>query len=395
MEKPQRSEQTPTATGDIPSYVLDDLSSRFIVNLPDEAQRDLIRVFFAIEQAHWFYLDFYCTERPELKTCGIKEFSLHIMRHVLFLHKHVAEHEKRFEEWRAYKMAVPTYGAILLTPDYKHCLLVQGFWTKSSWGFPKGKVDEGEMPSICAIREVYEETGLDVSKLINPSAYEEAKINEQMVRLFVIPGIPHDTKFQPQSRKEIRELKWFPVDALPTHKRDTTTKIQLGMGANNFFMVIPFIRSLRRRIAQETGNKPYQDYSASEFSGKGRGGKGDEGQDGKQRRFQNRPGPQGDASATRELRGRGQVARNLADKLSAKKSGSQTDPQSKQYQILSRGGGSSGNPKKDTEGKSGKGKAKGGDRQQIIGKLRLDEFHSKALLNFTFDLDEIMACLKW
>lgn len=28
------------------------------------------------------------------------------------------------------------------------------------WGFPKGHLNEGELPEICAIREVYEETGV-------------------------------------------------------------------------------------------------------------------------------------------------------------------------------------------------------------------------------------------
>lgn len=38
-------------------------------------------------------------------------------------------------------------------------LLVQSYFAKSSWGFPKGKVNEDEDPLHCAIREVYEETG--------------------------------------------------------------------------------------------------------------------------------------------------------------------------------------------------------------------------------------------
>ena len=49
--------------------------SRFIINIPEEERQDLIRVFFQIELAHWFYLDFYCAENAELKTCGIKDFS--------------------------------------------------------------------------------------------------------------------------------------------------------------------------------------------------------------------------------------------------------------------------------------------------------------------------------
>ena len=49
--------------------------SRFIINIPEEERQDLIRIFFMIELAHWFYLDFYCAENQELKTCGIKDFS--------------------------------------------------------------------------------------------------------------------------------------------------------------------------------------------------------------------------------------------------------------------------------------------------------------------------------
>lgn len=51
-------------------------------------------------------------------------------------------------------MSVPTYGAILMTSDRKRVLLVQSYWAKSSWGFPKGKVNEDEDPLHCAIREV-------------------------------------------------------------------------------------------------------------------------------------------------------------------------------------------------------------------------------------------------
>lgn len=46
------------------------------------------------------------------------------------------------EEWRSYKSQVPTYGAILINENLDKILLVQGFYAKSSWGFPKGKVIE-------------------------------------------------------------------------------------------------------------------------------------------------------------------------------------------------------------------------------------------------------------
>ena len=67
--------------------------SRFIINIPEEERTDLIRIFFQIEIAHWFYLDFYCesmasavsdesenliTQQPtsqQLKPCSIKKFA--------------------------------------------------------------------------------------------------------------------------------------------------------------------------------------------------------------------------------------------------------------------------------------------------------------------------------
>lgn len=58
-------------------------------------------------------------------------------------------------EFKVYKMSVPTFGAILISDDSAHVLLVQSYYAKSSWGFPKGKVNEDEEPMCCAIREVF------------------------------------------------------------------------------------------------------------------------------------------------------------------------------------------------------------------------------------------------
>ena len=33
--------------------VLDDLCTRFVINIPDDEIEDPIRVFFVLEQAHW------------------------------------------------------------------------------------------------------------------------------------------------------------------------------------------------------------------------------------------------------------------------------------------------------------------------------------------------------
>jgi mRNA-decapping enzyme subunit 2 len=52
-------------------------------------------------------------------------------------------------------------------------LLVQGWFSKNSWGFPKGKVNEDELPHECAVREVEEEAGINLEKLIDQRHYLE------------------------------------------------------------------------------------------------------------------------------------------------------------------------------------------------------------------------------
>lgn len=77
-----------------------------------------------------------------------------MFQHIPFLNEHLSRLETIINDFKQYKMSVPTYGAILMTPDKKRVLLVQSYWAKSSWGFPKGKVNEDEDPLHCAIREV-------------------------------------------------------------------------------------------------------------------------------------------------------------------------------------------------------------------------------------------------
>nr|CAH0105290.1 unnamed protein product [Daphnia galeata] len=221
----------------IPPDILDDLCSRFIVNVPEEERKDL---------------------------------------HLSFLHKYIPNFERHLEQFREYKQAVPTFGAILLNEELTHILfnrfylnfeklqqvlLVQGFWSKSSWGFPKGKVNEGEDPARCAVREVLEETGFDISHLISVKEFLETTVNDQLTRLYIIPGVPHETKFIPRTRNEIRALQWFPIADLPNSKKDAMTKVRLGIGSSSFFMVFPFVRLIRNWVScritykqQQSGN---------------------------------------------------------------------------------------------------------------------------------------------
>ncbi|XP_035989470.1 m7GpppN-mRNA hydrolase isoform X2 [Fundulus heteroclitus] len=238
---------------EIPSSVLDDLCSRFILHIPSEERDNAIRVCFQIELAHWFYLDFCIQNTPGAPQCGIRDFAKAVFHHCPFLLPHGEDVQKVLEEWKEYKMGVPTYGAIILDESLENALLVQGYLAKSGWGFPKGKVNEDEAPHDCAVREVLEETGFDIKNRISKDMYIEQKITDQLVRLYIIPGVSKDTKFNPKTRKEIRNIEWFPIEKLPCHRNDMTPKSKLGLAPNRFFMAIPFIRPLREWISRLRG----------------------------------------------------------------------------------------------------------------------------------------------
>ncbi|XP_035464279.2 m7GpppN-mRNA hydrolase isoform X1 [Scophthalmus maximus] len=244
---------------EIPSGMLDDLCSRFILHIPSEERDNAIRVCFQIELAHWFYLDFCMQNTPGAPHCGIRDFAKAVFHHCPFLLPHGEDVQKVLEQWKEYKMGVPTYGAIILDESLENALLVQGYLAKSGWGFPKGKVNEDEAPHDCAVREVMEETGFDIKNRISKDRFIETKITDQVVRLYIIPGVSKDTKFNPKTRKEIRNIEWFPIEKLPCHRNDMTPKSKLGLAPNRFFMAIPFIRPLREWIGKLKGESTDSD----------------------------------------------------------------------------------------------------------------------------------------
>lgn len=244
---------------EIPTGVLDDLCSRFILHIPSEERDNAIRVCFQIELAHWFYLDFCMQNSPGLPQCGIRDFAKAVFNHCPFLLPQGGDVQRVLEQWKEYKMGVPTYGAIILDETLNNALLVQGYLAKSGWGFPKGKVNEDEAPHDCAVREVLEETGFDIRDRICKDTYIEQKIIDQVARLYIIPGVSKETKFNPKTRKEIRNIEWFPIEKLPCHRSDMTPRSKLGLAPNKFFMAIPFVRPLREWIAKLKGESTDSD----------------------------------------------------------------------------------------------------------------------------------------
>jgi hypothetical protein len=113
-------------------------------------------------------------------------------------------------------------------------------------GFPKGKINKDEPEIDCAVREVLEETGFDCREYVR-SADDvlTTRVATQTIKLFVARGVPEDTAFETQTRKEISQITWFGLDEIPQN--------------SHFFMVTPFlplikswIGKLKKRQQQQT-----------------------------------------------------------------------------------------------------------------------------------------------
>ena len=122
--------------------------------------------------------------------------------------------EELFDEFRAYKGKIPVCGCVLLDPSLTKVVLVQN-WAKTSWGLPKGKLNQNERKSECAKREVGEETGYDVLMDLDENEALELVNQDQHAAMFCVPDVDPSFDFQPRVRKEISNVKFFPLDQLP------------------------------------------------------------------------------------------------------------------------------------------------------------------------------------
>ncbi|KXN90034.1 mRNA decapping complex subunit 2 [Leucoagaricus sp. SymC.cos] len=229
--------------------VLEDLSSRFILNLPDEELASLERICFQVEQAHWFYEDFIREQNPTFPSLPLKKFSAMLFHACPLLHQWSNDHENAFNTFMQYKTRVPVCGAIMLNDAWDKCVLVKGWKSSSGWGFPKGKINEDEPKHVCAIREVLEETGYNLAGKLKPEDVIELSIKEQRISLFVVPGVEEDFAFQTKTRKEI-SVKWFRLSDLPTWKRNKQVP-------GKFYLISPFIGPLKAFI-NEHKSRPHR-----------------------------------------------------------------------------------------------------------------------------------------
>lgn len=113
-------------------------------------------------------------------------------------------------------------GAVIFDGD--KILVIQQ--VKGHWGFPKGHVEEGETEVETAIREIKEETNLDVEidethRYVEHYSPEEGI--EKDVVFFIAKKIGGEVKVQ---EEEVKETQWLlPNEAMDRLTYDTSKNI--------------------------------------------------------------------------------------------------------------------------------------------------------------------------
>lgn len=106
-------------------------------------------------------------------------------------------------------------GGVVVNEDQQVLMIFR----RGKWDLPKGKLEDGESPELCAEREVMEETGLGKIErerflITTYHTYEEKRKNilkETHWYLFRSPGHQQTT---PQTEEDILEARWVSLSGI-------------------------------------------------------------------------------------------------------------------------------------------------------------------------------------
>jgi 8-oxo-dGTP pyrophosphatase MutT (NUDIX family) len=102
-------------------------------------------------------------------------------------------------------VAVDSSQRVCLVRQYRHG--IQDFL----WEIPAGKLDAGEAPSVCAVRELKEETGVQASRWTSLGLFIPAPgIFTEIIHLYMAQDLKIGQP-KPDADEEL-ELKWMPLE---------------------------------------------------------------------------------------------------------------------------------------------------------------------------------------
>ena len=107
-------------------------------------------------------------------------------------------------------VAIDGANRVCLVRQYRHG--IEDFL----WEIPAGKLDAGEPPDVCAVRELQEETGVSAKRWMPLGVYIPApSIFTELIHLYLARDLQVGAA-NPDADEEL-ELKWLPLDQAIGH----------------------------------------------------------------------------------------------------------------------------------------------------------------------------------
>lgn len=177
------------------------------------------RILFLIETAHWYYIDYFQKKDPSLRTWNYQAFAKKIFHDYPPLTPFKNKFQGMWDEMKSYKRQIPVCGGVILNKEMNRVLLVRGPKNNDGFSFPRGKINNQETKLACAAREIYEETGLSVERLLEEKdfVFQDARAkanNGQFVTLFFVSIEEAGLVTKPNVLNEIGSIQWHSIHKL-------------------------------------------------------------------------------------------------------------------------------------------------------------------------------------
>lgn len=198
--------------------------SKYMSSVPESELRTWERIFVQQQQAHWKYTDEKLLGWE--KYIDFRQFVQKIFSIVPSLQKFVKKNGKEgvtklLAQFERFLQSIPVYGSIVQNETLDSIQLVSQL---NKWSIPRGKVNKDEIPQECAIREVLEETGINIAPYLidtNYLVYHNKLLNSYITSYFII-GVPITINRNKKINAEVDRVEWIPLQDI-IDKRLTLT----------------------------------------------------------------------------------------------------------------------------------------------------------------------------
>lgn len=223
--------------------LIEDLFVRFFTDVNYYCS-DMKKCFWQLEKMYWYYLDL---EKLKSKPSrdGMKIFLDEIKSYLLEILPKGIDIDKEYEKWMNSRKTIPRCKVILVDSKCENVVLTKGIFN-DYLVFPGGKVEETDSSLVeCAIRETYEEIGVDIRNYLDESIYFDLTQYGIKNRYFVIPNIDKNIYMLPNVPQEVEYIKWFPISDLP-HNYD-----KYNLRPSNMKLITQSVSALKDFIKDE------------------------------------------------------------------------------------------------------------------------------------------------